>query len=151
MRIGHDGVDVVDESFESRSLFASRARHVHLHLAADGAGIRAENHDAVGEEHGLFDVVGDQQNALGRESALLPEIADFTAEVLGGKDVERAERLVHHQHVGLHHEGAGEADALAHAAGELLGIGAFKAFEANHAERAEGLSLALPCDRLRGR
>ena len=34
--------------------------------------------------------------------------------------IERAEGLVHQQHLGLHRERAGDADALLHAAGDLV-------------------------------
>src|SRR5262249_44561388 len=37
-------------------------------------------------------------------------------------EVERHERLVHQEHFGPVHEGASDLDALAHAAGELVGI-----------------------------
>ena len=36
-----------------------------------------------------------------------------------GERIERAERLVEQQHLRLHRERAGEADALLHAAGDL--------------------------------
>ena len=41
-------------------------------------------------------------------------------EQVAGHRVERAERLVHEQHVGVLRERAGERDALAHAAGQLV-------------------------------
>jgi hypothetical protein len=40
-------------------------------------------------------------------------------QVGAGQRIERAERLVHQQHLGLHGQGAGDADALLHAAGDF--------------------------------
>ena len=46
----------------------------------------------------------------------------FLLQHLAGLRVERGERLVHQQHRRVHRERADEADALLHAAGELIGI-----------------------------
>ena len=54
---------------------------------------------------------------------LEPEIEEVAAQRLGGQHVERRERLVEQQDIRVDDEGAGEADALPHAAGELLRIG----------------------------
>lgn len=70
--------------------------------------------------------VGDENGGAGGELARLPQLHQFAAQVLGGQDVEVGEGLVHHQHVGFHDEGPGEADALARAAGEFLGVGGLK-------------------------
>ena len=52
---------------------------------------------------------------------LAPDPLELVVEDVAGHGVERAERLVHEQHVGVLRERAGERDALAHAAGELVG------------------------------
>ena len=97
----------------------------------------------VGEQDGLFDVVGDDEDGLGGDGLLLPELEEFGAEVFGSQDVEGAEGLVHEEDFGLDNEGAGEADALAHAAGELLGVGGLEAVEADGVEDLEGEAAAL--------
>src|SRR5262249_5946793 len=51
-----------------------------------------------------------------------------------GHLVEMAEGLVGEQQAGLNHESAGERDALAHAAGELVRIGALEARKPEPAE-----------------
>ena len=57
------------------------------------------------------------------------------AEVLRRQHVERAERLVHQQRVRFDDERAGEADPLAHAAGELLRVSRLEAVEADQVDR----------------
>ena len=47
----------------------------------------------------------------------VPQLQQLAAQVLGGEHVEGGERLVHEQHFRLHHQRAGESDALLHAAG----------------------------------
>ena len=60
---------------------------------------------------------------------------------LAGLGVERAERLVHQQHLGFERECPGEAGALLHAAGELIGIEVFEASEADQVEvRLNGIA-----------
>ncbi len=80
----------------------------------------------------------DEEDALGRDALAEPEIHEVAAQRLGGQHVERRERLVEQQHVGIDDEGAGEADALPHAAGQLLGIGRFEPVEADEIDRLEG-------------
>ena len=55
-------------------------------------------------------------------------------ELAAGLLVDGRERLVHQQHVGIDGERAGEADALAHAAGELVRIALLEAGEADLAD-----------------
>ena len=71
------------------------------------------------------------------------------AQVLGGQHVERAERLVHAQDLGLRDQRPREADALAHAARKLLRIGVLVAGKADELERALDLVL-LPAARRGG-
>ena len=47
---------------------------------------------------------------------------EFVLQFGADERVERGKRLVHEQDIGVGDEGAGEADALLHAAGELLGV-----------------------------
>ena len=59
-----------------------------------------------------------------------------------GENVERGEGFIHEEGVGFDHEGPGEADALAHAAGKLLGIGRFEAVESDQVDDPFGLVVA---------
>ncbi len=51
---------------------------------------------------------------------LAPEPLELVVQHVAGHRVERAERLVHEEHVGLLGERTGERDPLAHAAGQLV-------------------------------
>ena len=151
---GHDPVDVVEQRLELGGAAVAGAVEADRDLGLDAAGVGAEHDDAVGEQDGLLDVVGDDQDRLGGELAARPQLEQLAAEVLGGEDVERAERLVHEQDVRLDDQRAGEAHALAHAAGELLGVGGLEAVEADQvdrAERAPGALGAPACRAPRGR
>ncbi len=134
MRIRHDGVDVIHKSDEPRSFLVSRPGNIDLHLAPNGARIRSKNDDSVCQQHSFFDVVGNDQNALGGKCTALPEVADFAAKVLGSEHIERAERFVHHQDIRFHYEGPREADSLPHPTRQFLRICAFEAFKPHHAE-----------------
>ncbi len=107
------------------------------------AGIAAQDDDAVGQQDGFFDVVGDDED--GRVGIFLPgpELQQFAAQVLGGEHIQRGERLVHEENFGLHHQRAGKADALLHAAGEFLGIGALEAVQADRVEHVQAALAAL--------
>ncbi len=74
---------------------------------------------------------------------LRPQLEQFTAQVFGGEDVEGAEGLVHEEDLRLDHECTGKADALLHAAGELLGIGGFKTIETDGIEHAHAAGTAF--------
>ena len=74
---------------------------------------------------------------------LRPELQQFAAQVLRGKHVEGREGLVHEEHLGLDDESARKADALAHAAGELLGIGGFETVESHGVEHLLAALAAL--------
>ena len=121
-----------------------------MEVGADVAGVAAEDDDAVGEEDGFFDVVGDDEDGLGGHGLVGPELEEFGAEVFGGEDVEGGEGLVHEEDFGLDDEGAGEADALAHAAGEFFGEGGLEAVEADGVEHAEAALAAGRRGRRRG-
>ena len=76
------------------------------------------HHHAVGEQHRLVEIVGDEQDGLFGAGMDLQQLA---LQRLARLRIERAERLVHQQHLGIDGERAGDADALLHAAGELIG------------------------------
>ena len=81
----------------------------------------AEVHDgdAVGEGHGLDLVVGDVDGGGGE---FVLEVFELGAGGDAQLGVQVGEGLVHQEDLGLAHDGAGEGDALALAAGELAGF-----------------------------
>ncbi|MCY1440141.1 hypothetical protein D9M71_564030 [compost metagenome] len=97
----------------------ARARQVDLEDVADGGrGAVAHHHDAVGEQHGLVDVVGDHDHRVAEVGV---DLHQRVLQVGAGQRVEGAERFVHQQHLGLHGQRPADADALLHAAGDLAG------------------------------
>ena len=106
-------------------------------LADDAAGIGREQQDAVAHQHRFLDVVGDEDDALDRQLAVAPQVEEVGAQGFRREHVERRERLVHQQNVGMHDERAGEADALAHAAGKFARIGGFVTVEPDQIDRRQ--------------
>ena len=79
------------------------------------------HHDAVGEEFHYTEVVGDEE--IGVVVAPL-EVVEEVEDLGLHADVEGRDALVAHHQLGLEDEGAGDADTLALAAAELVGIAA---------------------------
>ena len=84
---------------------------------ADVAGV--EDDDAVGEGHGLDLVVGDVDHG-GVEAVV--QLGDLDPHLDAQAGVEVGERLVEQEHARVADDGAADGDALALAAGELLGL-----------------------------
>ena len=83
----------------------------------DLARTRRHDDEAGGEEDRLLDRVGDEEDQVARA---VPHVEDQLLQLLAGQRVERAQRLVHQQHFRTAGERAGDADALLHAAGQLV-------------------------------
>ena len=94
-------------------------------------GPRREQHDAVGQQHRLLDVVRDEQHGprLAHERARQPAL-----QLRARERVERAERLVEAQHRPAREQRAQERDALAHPARQLRGPRALEALEPERRE-----------------
>ena len=135
--LGHHPVDPVDELLELRGAPAAWPGQRIAHVGLDPAGVGAQDEDPVGEQHRFLDVVRDHDHGLGREPLSFPQFQQLAAQVLRGEHVQRAERLVHQQRRRLHDESAGEADTLAHAAGQFLGISRLVAVQAHQVDRAQ--------------
>ena len=107
----------------------TRQRHGHdlLHAAV------LDHHDAVGDQHGLVEIVGDEQDGL---LGARVDVEQLGLHGLARLRVERAERLVHQQHLGVDRERARDADALLHAAGELVRAAVERVLEADEIEIA---------------
>ncbi len=151
---GDDVVQVVHQSHQLLRAVVARAGERVADDGADAAGVVAEDDDAVGHVSHFLDVVADEHDR--RQVAFLggPDVEDLGAEALGGQGVHLAERLVHEQDFGIDRQGAGHADALFHAAGQLARVGVFEAAQADHADDALGLFddlVARPAARLEHR
>ena len=141
--LGHHFVDVVHEFDEAAGLAVAGMLETHVEVGADASWVAAEHQDAVGQHDGFFNVVGDDEDGTGGHLLVEPEFQKFAAEVLGRQDIEGGERLIHEKHFRFHDQSAGEADALLHAAGKLLGVSSLEAVQANRVERAQRALAAL--------
>ena len=83
------------------------------------AGPVGHHHHPVGEVDRLLDPVRDEDDGLPERG---PDPQQLVLQVAAGERVERAEGFVHEQHGRIDGEHAGDGDALAHAAGEVLRI-----------------------------
>ncbi len=99
-----------------------------------------EHRHPVGHGERLALVVRDEDEG---EAERALQILQLALHLLAQLEVERAERLVEQQHLGPHHQRAGERDALALAAGELRRAAPLHAGELDHGERLAGQRLAL--------
>ncbi|GMA25139.1 hypothetical protein GCM10025864_28980 [Luteimicrobium album] len=90
--------------------------------------------------HGLVEVVRDEDDRLAERALQLDELLLHLA---ADQRVQRRERLVHEQDVGVGGERAGQADALAHAARELRRQRVVPALEADEVERPGGTLATL--------
>ena len=103
---------------------------------------RARRHDMhlVGEINRLFHVVGDEHHRLA-EIGPQPEQPFLHVEL--GLRVERAERLVEQDDIGIEQQRAQQRRALAHAAGQRGGIVVLEAAEAVAAKQRMGARARL--------
>ncbi len=115
------------------------------------AGIASQHDHAIGQQHGLFNIVGHDEDARGRHLLVEPQLQQLGAQVLGGQHVERGEGLVHEKHFRLDHQRARKADALLHAAGEFLGIRGLESVESDGVDHAQRALVALDRSRCRAR
>ena len=123
--------DAARERRHARVVRRARPRQVDDLLVQDAAGARPHQHDAVGEAHGLADVVRDEDDGLARRA---PDALDLALQDLPRLRVERRERLVHEQHGGIGRQRARDGAALAHPAGELVGVAILEAPEVHEAQ-----------------
>ena len=96
--------------------------------------------DAVTEHDRLFQAVGDEERG---GAGGLGEVQQLVLEDRPQLGVEGRERLVHQQDFGFDGEGAGDRDALPHAAGERGRIGAGELGEAHPGEPVAGPGVGL--------
>ena len=124
----------------------ARPRQRHLDRGHHAAGARREQHDPVGQQHRLLDVVRHQQH--GARLALRARSASHCCICVARERVERPERLVEAQHRPPGQQRAQERHALAHAARQLARPRALEALEPEGGEvLVRGGPRAAPCRR----
>ena len=96
---------------------------------------RRHDDDAVAQEYGLGNRMGDEQN---RHLEFLPEAEQIEIHLIARKRVERAERLVHQQEGRIVQQGAADRDALPHAARQLMRILRLESGKADHIQQLPG-------------
>ena len=89
----------------------------------------------VADAQRLVEIVGDEHD--GAVEAVL-DLHQLILHVVADQRIERAERLVHQQHLGIGRERPGEADPLLHAAGELARILVLETLQADHIDLGLG-------------
>ena len=93
----------------SNPLVAAAAREGQIDAPVQGDPPAGEHHHAVREQDRLVDVVGDVQH---RHVPAGPQFVQQPVHLEPGQRVERAERLVEQEEVGLADQGAGQRDPL---------------------------------------
>ena len=136
---GQDAVDGVDELLEAGVVPVAGPRH----RTASSALIRPGLDDSTRIRSASWTASSmlwvTIRIALTGNVVALPQPGQLAAQVRRGEHVQRGERLVHQQRVGFDGQGPGEPDALAHAAGQLLGVGGLEAVQADQVDRAQCL------------
>ena len=117
-------------------------RTVTADLGDDAARVVTHDDDAVGHQDRLLDVVGDHEDGLRRYGLVQPELHQLTAQRFGGENVERGERLVETEQLGLDRHRAGEPDLLPHAARELARVRRLEAVQTDGVDEPERLARA---------
>src|SRR5579884_406923 len=112
-----------------------RAGPAYAGAAGPPPGPRRHDQHAVGEEHRLGNAVGDEQDRFPRGE---PDPLQVAHHLVAGQRVEGAEGLVHQQQRRVVDQGAADRHALAHAPGQLPGVAALEAGQADAAEQLAG-------------
>jgi hypothetical protein len=86
---------------------------VAVEFAPNLPGMRRKQEYAVAEEDSFGDRVGDEQDG---EPGFSPQLQQLVLHLAPRERVKRRKRFVHQQHVRLHRQGAGDRNALLHAA-----------------------------------
>jgi hypothetical protein len=135
-----DGIDKLDE-FGGFAI--ARVWHFHGEIRVNVCGIAAEDNDAIREDYGFLDIVGDDKNGARGNFVAEPKLEKFAAQSFRGEDIERGKRFVHEKHFRFDDQGAGDTHALLHAAGKFLGIGGFETVEADSIDDTQRALVAL--------
>ena len=143
-RLVHQPLDadhvILVAAIEQERGAVARPRQLDRNDLFHAAGRARDHHDTVGQEHRLFDAVGDEQHGL---AVTLPDRQQIVLQARARMGVERAEWFVHQQDARLVGERARDRDPLLHAAGELLGIEVLVAGEMHHGEELAHARLRL--------
>ena len=135
LRLRHNLIYIVHVEHERRGFAVARVLQRHAEIRADARRIAAEHDNAVGQQHGLFDVVRHDENAARGNFLREPQLQQFVAQAFRRQHVQRGERLVHEKNFRLHGESAREPHALLHPARKFFRERILKALQAYGAKR----------------
>ena len=110
-------------------------RQLDVNNTVDATGSWRHDDDAIGQEHGFGDAVGDEQHG---RVPFAHQRLEIEHELVPGQGIERAERLVHEEVIGIVNERAADRDALAHAARKLVRISGLEAAEPHRCQEFAG-------------
>src|SRR5215831_10418868 len=94
------------------------------------------DHDAVGDQHGFVEIVGDEQYRLARAHM---DLQQLLLHGFAGLGVKRPERLVHQQDLRIDRQRPGDAYTLLHPAGQLVRAAVLRRPEARSEEHTSEL------------
>ena len=100
----------------------------------------AHDRDPVSEEHGLVEVMGDEDDGL---AELRLQLDELLLHLVTDERIQCRERLVHQHDLCVCRKRAGETPVLLHSAGKLAGELVFPALETDPLRDAEGALSAL--------
>src|SRR5262245_27899593 len=126
-----DALDVSGELRRALEREDTRAGQRDVDRLLYAAGASSQHDDAIGQEHRLVDLMGDEQYGL---AAIEPDAEELDLHYLARLRVERRKRLVHDQDFGIDRERTREIGPLPHAAGNLRGVIFVEARQADEIE-----------------
>jgi hypothetical protein len=124
--------EMVRDRGKAGMLSTAGAREIHADGFRDTPRTRGHYDNIVGEYDGLPDIMGYQENGL---SCLSPNLQDLLLYRQPRQRIERAERFVHQQNIGLDCKRARDFDALTHTAGQFMRIAIGEVAETDQVEQ----------------
>src|ERR1043166_3630013 len=124
--------NVAAEPQKFRAAALSRPLEVDLEIAFDATGARRHDENPVAHVNGFVDVVGHEEHG---RATVPPELQNFVLHAHAGEGVERAQRFIEEQQLGMIDQRAGQSGSLGHAAREMMRIGVGKSFQAGQARK----------------
>ena len=117
-----------------------RAQHNVLRGADLGHFPAFQNADVVAQFQGLVQVVGDENDGLVQ---LALQVQQFVLHLPPNQRIQAAERFIHQQNVGVHHQSPGQPYPLLHPAGKLPGERVFPTAQAHQFQSLAGALVAF--------
>lgn len=124
-----------DEFTKLRVIAAPRVTEGRSVFLDNATGLSAEKQDAVGEQGGFFDIMGDEHD---RGSGAFPDRKELLLKAPSGYRVKSAEGFIHQEYLRGYRQRSCNADTLFLATGQLTGKPRFKTGETDEPEHFAG-------------